>query len=446
LDHIDEVIAIIRASQNVAEAKANLIERFDFTDVQAQAIVDMRLRALTGLERDKITAEYNELMALISRLKEILADEKKLLGVIREEIILIRDKYGDDRRTAIGFDEYDMNVEDLIPHGDTVIAMTKLGYIKRMTLDNFRSQNRGGKGIKGMNTIEDDFIEDLLMTTTHHYILFFTNQGKVYRLKAYEIPESSRTARGTAIVNLLQLMPNEKITAVIPIREYDDEKYLFMATKKGIVKKTALREYENIRKTGLAAINLRDNDELIEVKVTDKSKHIFLVTKYGQCILFHENDVRETGRVSMGVIGMALTGDDEVVGMQLDSQGDQLLVVSENGMGKRTDMDKFTPQHRGGKGVRCYNITEKTGNVVGIKAVNEEDEVMLITTEGIVIRLEVKDISEQGRSTSGVKLMDIDPDSDVMVASVEKVRESQANQEEEIQTEEVELDENSPEE
>ena len=436
LDHIDEVISIIRGSKNVAEAKENLIKRFEFSEAQAQAIVDMRLRALTGLERDKITAEYNELMELISRLKAILADEKKLLGVIKEEILLIRDKYGDDRRTSIGFDEYVLNVEDLIPHGDTVIAMTKLGYIKRMTIDNFRSQNRGGKGIKGMNTIEDDFIEDLLMTTTHHYIFFFTNKGRVYRLKAYEIPESGRTARGTAIINLLQLMPDEKITAVIPIREYDDGKYLFMATRNGIVKKTALKEYENIRKTGLAAINLRDDDELIEVKVTDKSKNIFLVTKYGQCIMFHENDVRETGRVSMGVIGMTLSGDDEVVGMQLDTQGEELLVVSENGMGKRTRMDKFSPQHRGGKGVRCYNITEKTGNVVGIKAVKETDEVMLITTEGIVIRLEVKDISEQGRSTSGVKLMDIDPESDVMVASVEKVRESQVDNNQNMDTDE----------
>ena len=429
LDHIDEVISIIRSSKNVAEAKERLIERFEFSEVQAQAIVDMRLRALTGLERDKLTGEYNDLMALIDRLTAILGDEKLLLGVIKDEILIIREKYGDDRRTSIGFDMDDINVEDLIPHGDTVIAMSKLGYIKRMTIDNFKSQHRGGKGIKGMNTIEDDFIEDLLMTTTHHFIFCFTNKGRVYRLKAYEIPEASRTARGTAIVNLLQLMPDEKITAIIPLREYDDEKYLFMATKKGIVKKTALNEYANIRKTGLAAITLREDDDLIEVKVTDKTKKILLVTKNGQSIFFDENDVRETGRVSMGVIGMNLSEGDEVVGMQLDSQGEDLLVVSEKGMGKRTKMDKFTLQHRGGKGVRCYNITDKTGSVVGSKAVNENDEIMLITTEGIVIRMHVADISEQGRTTSGVKLMDIDANSDVMVAGIAKVREKQNKEE-----------------
>ena len=425
LDHIDEVISIIRSSKNVTEAKERLIERFEFTEVQAQAIVDMRLRALTGLERDKLTGEYNDLMALIDRLTAILGDEKLLLGVIKEEILIIKEKYGDDRRTSIGFDMDDLNVEDLIPHGDTVIAMSKLGYIKRMTIDHFKSQHRGGKGIKGMNTIEDDFIEDLLMTTTHHFIFCFTNKGRVYRLKAYEIPEASRTARGTAIVNLLQLMPDEKITAIIPLREYDDEKYLFMATKKGIVKKTALNEYANIRKTGLAAITLREDDDLIEVKVTDKTKKILLVTKNGQSIFFDENDVRETGRVSIGVIGMNLNEGDEVVGMQLDSQGEDLLVVSEKGMGKRTKMDKFSLQHRGGKGVRCYNITDKTGSLVGSKAVNENDEIMLITTEGIVIRMSVADISEQGRNTSGVKLMDIDANSDVMVAGIAKVRETQ---------------------
>ena len=436
LDHIDEVISIIRNSKNVTEAKANLIERFEFTDVQAQAIVDMRLRALTGLEREKLTAEYNELMALISKLKAILADEKKLLGVIREEILLIKDKYGDERRTSIGIDMDDLNVEDLIPHGDTIIAMTKLGYIKRMTIDNFKSQNRGGKGIKGMNTIEDDFIEDLLMTTTHHFIFFFTNKGRVYRMKAYEIPESSRTARGTAIVNLLQLMPDERISAIIPIKEYDDEKYLFMATRKGIVKKTPLKEYANIRKTGLAAITLREDDELIEVKVTDQTKNILLVTKLGQCIMFNENDVRETGRTSMGVIGMSLREGDEVVGMQLDSQGESLLVVSQKGIGKRTRIDKFSVQRRGGKGVRCYHITDKTGELVGSKAVNPEDEIMLITTEGIVIRMSVSGISEQGRDTSGVKLMDIDPNSDVMVAGIAKVRDSHAKEQEEENIEE----------
>ncbi|MFZ1443137.1 MAG: DNA gyrase subunit A, partial [Fusicatenibacter saccharivorans] len=368
LDHIDEVIHIIRASANAAEAKKNLMERFDLSDAQAQAIVDMRLRALTGLEREKLENEYKELMARIEQLKAILADRKVLLGVIRREILTVSEKYGDDRRTSIGFDEYDLSMEDLIPRENTVITMTKLGYIKRMTVDNFRSQNRGGKGIKGMQTIEDDYIEELLMTTTHHYLMFFTNTGRVYRLKAYEIPEASRTARGTAIVNLLQLQPGEKITAVIPMRKYEKGHYLFMATKKGLVKKTPLEEYENVRKTGLAAIALRDDDELIEVKTTDNEKEIILVTKFGQCIRFKENDVRTTGRVSMGVRGINLLDGDEVVGMQICTQGDYLLVVSENGMGKRTPMAEFTVQLRGGKGVKCYKITEKTGNLIGSKA------------------------------------------------------------------------------
>ena len=386
LDHIDEVIHIIRASANAAEAKKNLMERFDLSDAQAQAIVDMRLRALTGLEREKLENEYKELMARIEQLKAILADRKVLLGVIRREILNVSEKYGDDRRTSIGFDEYDLSMEDLIPRENTVITMTKLGYIKRMTVDNFRSQNRGGKGIKGMQTIEDDYIEELLMTTTHHYLMFFTNTGRVYRLKAYEIPEASRTARGTAIVNLLQLQPGEKITAVIPMRKYEKGHYLFMATKKGLVKKTPLEEYENVRKTGLAAIALRDDDELIEVKTTDNEKEIILVTKFGQCIRFKENDVRTTGRVSMGVRGINLLDGDEVVGMQICTQGDYLLVVSENGMGKRTPMAEFTVQLRGGKGVKCYKITEKTGNLIGSKAVNEDNEIMMITTEGIIIR------------------------------------------------------------
>ena len=375
LDHIDEVIHIIRASANAAEAKKNLMERFDLSDAQAQAIVDMRLRALTGLEREKLENEYKELMARIEQLKAILADRKVLLGVIRREILTVSEKYGDDRRTSIGFDEYDLSMEDLIPRENTVITMTKLGYIKRMTVDNFRSQNRGGKGIKGMQTIEDDYIEELLMTTTHHYLMFFTNTGRVYRLKAYEIPEASRTARGTAIVNLLQLQPGEKITAVIPMRKYEKGHYLFMATKKGLVKKTPLEEYENVRKTGLAAIALRDDDELIEVKTTDNEKEIILVTKFGQCIRFKENDVRTTGRVSMGVRGINLLDGDEVVGMQICTQGDYLLVVSENGMGKRTPMAEFTVQLRGGKGVKCYKITEKTGNLIGSKAVNEDNHI-----------------------------------------------------------------------
>ena len=424
LDHIDEVIQIIRGSENSAKAKINLIERFGLSDAQAQAIIDMRLKALTGLEREKLENEYNELMAKIAELQAILNDEKQLLGVIREEILITKEKFGDARRTEIGFDDEDITIEDLIPREDTVIAMTKLGYIKRMTIDNFKSQNRGGKGIKGMHTIDEDFIEELFMTTTHHYIMFFTNSGRVYRLKGYEIPESSRTARGTAIVNLLQLQPSERITAVIPIAEYEDNNYLFMATKNGIVKKTSIKEYENIRKSGLAAINLREGDELIEVKTTDNEKDIILVTKFGQCIRFNESEVRETGRVSMGVIGMNLIEGDEVIGMQLNTQGADLLIVSEYGMGKRTSMDEFTPQRRGGKGVKCYRIMEKTGNVVGVKAVDPDDEVMLITTQGIVIRLQVNDISELGRITSGVKLINMQDD--ITVASIAKVRETAA--------------------
>ena len=429
LDHIDEVIQIIRGSENSAKAKINLIERFGLSDAQAQAIIDMRLKALTGLEREKLENEYNELMAKIAELQAILNDEKQLLGVIREEILITKEKFGDARRTEIGFDDEDITIEDLIPREDTVIAMTKLGYIKRMTIDNFKSQNRGGKGIKGMHTIDEDFIEELFMTTTHHYIMFFTNSGRVYRLKGYEIPESSRTARGTAIVNLLQLQPNERITAVIPIAEYEDNNYLFMATKNGIVKKTSIKEYENIRKSGLAAINLREGDELIEVKTTDNEKDIILVTKFGQCIRFNESEVRETGRVSMGVIGMNLIEGDEVIGMQLNTQGADLLIVSEYGMGKRTSMDEFTPQRRGGKGVKCYRIMEKTGNVVGVKAVDPDDEVMIITTQGIVIRLQVNDISELGRITSGVKLINMQDD--ITVASIAKVRESATEETEE---------------
>ncbi|MCF2643361.1 MAG: DNA gyrase subunit A [Lachnospiraceae bacterium] len=424
LDNIDEVISIIRSSKNTQEAKDRLIERFALTDVQAQAIVDMRLRALTGLEREKIENEYAELMAKIEELKAILADKKKLLGVIREEILTIAEKYGDDRRTSIGYDEYDISMEDLIPVTNTVVTMTKLGYIKRMSVDNFRSQHRGGKGIKGMETIEDDYIEELLMTTSHHYLMFFTNMGKVYRMKAYEIPEAGRTARGTAIINLLQLQPNEKITAVIPIREYKEGNYLFMATKKGIVKKTPIEDYANVRKTGLTAISLRDDDELIEVKKTDNTKDIVMVTKYGQCIRFHETDVRSTGRNSMGVIGMNLSDDDEVVGMQMNTQGDALLIVSEKGLGKATLMTEFSTQNRGGKGVKCYKITEKTGNIVGVKAVNQDSEIMLITTEGIIIRMKVTDISLLGRVTSGVKLINMDED--ITVASIAKVREDKS--------------------
>ena len=422
LDHIDEVIRIIRGSQNGNIAKERLIERFGLSDPQAQAIIDMRLRALTGLERERLEAEFAELQLKIAEFKAILADEMKLLGVIKEEITIIRDKYGDERRTIIGFDEFDISMEDLIPNETTVIAMTKLGYIKRMTVDNFRSQHRGGKGIKGMHTIDEDFIEDLFMTRNHHYIMFFTNQGRVYRLKAYEIPEASRTARGTAIINLLQLAPEERITAVIPIKEYMEDRYLFMATKNGIVKKTVFNEYANIRKSGLIAITLREDDELIEVKITNGSKNIFLVTQNGMCIRFNEKDVRATGRSAMGVNGMSLSKDDQIIGMQIDSQGEYLLFVSAKGMGKRTPFSEFNVQYRGGRGVKCYKVTEKTGKVVGVKAVNEENEVMLITTEGIVIRILANDISVLGRITSGVKLINLD-DKNVYVASVAKVRE-----------------------
>ena len=438
LDHIDEVIRIIRSSKNVAEAKEKLIESFGLTDIQAQAIVDMRLRALTGLEREKLENEYAELQAKIAELKAILADEKKLLGVIRDEITIIRNKYGDDRRTSIGIDDDEITIEDLIKKESTVITMTKLGYIKRMTVDNFRSQNRGGKGIKGMSTLDDDYIEYLLMTSTHHYIMFFTNKGKVYRIKAYQIPESSRIARGTAIVNILQLEPGEKITAMIPIKDYKQDSYLFMATKKGIVKKTSIKEYDNIRKTGILSINLREDDELIEVKVTSNENDIFLVTKQGKCIRFSEQDVRPTGRTSMGVIGMTLDSDDEIIGMQLDTQGDSLLIASENGMGKRTSLDEFNRQYRGGKGVLCYNITDKTGFVIGAKAVNDSHEIMMITSGGIIIRMPVNGISKIGRYTSGVKLMNIDVEKDIKVASIAKVRDTETekmNQEMDGQTE-----------
>lgn len=438
LDHIDEVIRIIRGSANVAEAKRVLMERFELTDPQAQAIVDMRLRALTGLEREKLENEYKELEAKIAELRAILADENKLLGVIKKEILVISEKYGDDRRTKIGFDD-DMSVEDLISDDDTVIAMTNLGYIKRMSVDNFKSQNRGGKGIKGMQTIDEDFIEDLLMTTNHHYIMFFTNTGRCYRIKAYEIPEAGRTARGTAIVNLLQLQPGEKVTAAIPMREIDDDKYLFMATKGGMVKKTRMCEYSNMRKTGLQAILLREGDELIEVKVTDNTEDIFLATKFGMSIRFKETDARITGRVSYGVIGMKLDEGDEVIGMQMASQGEYMLVASEKGYGKRTRISEFKLQLRGGKGLLCYNVTEKTGNLVGMKLLDDGRDIMLITNEGILIRMSVDDISIIGRNTSGVKLMSIDADSNVRVASIAKVRESSRQDEE---NEDVEAPEN----
>ncbi|MDY3254052.1 MAG: DNA gyrase subunit A [Lachnospiraceae bacterium] len=432
LDNIDEVIRIIRGSKNVADAKEQLIVRFSLTEVQAQAIVDMRLRALTGLEREKLENEYNELMVKIAEYKAILADEKLLLGVIKKEIIEISNKYGEERRTSFEYDESEITMEDLIPNENTVIAKTSLGYIKRMTVDNFKSQNRGGRGITGMKTIEDDYIEDLLMCQTHQKILFFTNYGRVYMMKAYEIPEGSRNSRGVAIINLLQLNPGEKISAIIPFMGMEENKNLFMVTKNGIVKKTRVTEFKNIHKNGLKAINIREEDELIEVKTTDSSSEIFLVTKYGMCIRFKETNVRETGRSSMGVIGMTLDDGDEVVGMQLDSQGDSLLIVSEKGYGKRSTLDQFRLQHRGGKGLRCYKIMEKTGYIIGVKAVTDENEIMMITSGGIIIQIRMNDIRNLGRITSGVKLINLDEG--VEVAKIAKVREKVSDGEQEIDT------------
>ena len=429
LDNIDRVISIIRSSANVQIAKESLIKEFQLSDVQAQAIVDMRLRALTGLEREKLEVELKELLARIAEYKAILADKNKLLSVIKEEIIEISNKYGDDRRTSIGFDEYDLSMEDLIPDEPVVIARTNLGYVKRMTPDNFKSQHRGGKGIKGMQTLEEDYIEDLFMTTSHHILTFFTNMGRAYKLKAYEIPEASRTSRGTAIINLLQLQAGETITAVVPVKvdTLKDNDYLFMATRKGIVKKTPVSEFANIRKTGIQAITLREDDELIEVKLANDEDEVLMVTKLGQCIRFKATDVRPTGRTAMGVIGMNLMDEDEVVGVQLSSQGNSMLIVSENGMGKRTDIEEYAVQHRGGKGVKCYKITDKTGLVIGAKAVDDSREIMLITTEGIIIRLECSDISNLGRITSGVKLINLDEG--VKVATVSKVRKQPADEE-----------------
>ena len=441
LDVIDEVIRIIRSSKSVAEAKAGLIESFAFSEAQAQAIVDMRLRALTGLEREKLQAEYDELEKKIAEYEAILADEKVLLGVIRKEITLIRDKYGDERRTSIEIDAEDFSDEALIPRKDTIITFSRLGYIKRMTLDNFHSQNRGGKGIKGMNVLDEDMINDMFMTSTHNYIMFFTNRGRVYRLKGYEIPEAGRTARGVNIINLLQLQPEEKITAIIPVEEAEDRPYLMMATRKGIIKKTNFSEYQNIRKSGLAAITLRDGDELIEVKQVGKEDDIFLITKEGQCIRFSSDNVREIGRVSIGVIGIQLGDSDEVIGMQISSEGEDLLVVSEKGMGKRTPIPEFTVQNRGGKGLRCYKITEKTGYVVGAKIVSADEEIMMITTEGIVIRMKSDTISVIGRNTSGVKLMNIDADSDIKVARVAKVKQTEPEEDSQDITEEEQVEE-----
>ena len=437
LDNIDEVITIIRNSKNVGEAKVKLVERFGLSEAQAGAIVDMRLRALTGLEREKIENEYNELIAKIAEYKEILADENKLLGVIKTELTAIADKYGDERRTSITAYSDDITDEELIKREEIVISMTKLGYIKRMPKDTFKVQNRGGKGIKGMNIIDNDIIDEIFLTNTHNFIMFFTNMGRVYRMKGYEIPESGRNARGVAIVNLLQLLPNEKVTAIIPITGFD-KKYLMMATKNGIVKKTKIEAFENIRKTGLAAITLNDGDELIEVKATSGENDIFLVTTKGMCIRFNEDCVRDTGRTSMGVRGIRCDKNDEVIAMQLDVQGDEILFVTENGMGKRTELSEFAPQMRGGKGVKCYRITEKTGDIVSAKAVTNDHDIMMMTNEGIMIRMHCSDITVIGRITSGVKLMNVG--SGAFVASVAKLARTE---EEENVDEDGEESENS---
>ena len=430
LDHIDEIVAIIRAAKNVEEAKLNLISRFGFSDVQAQAIVDMRLRALTGLERERLENEYNDLLAKIAYYKEILGNENKLLSVIQEELDTIAERYGDDRKTEFTFDK-DFQAEDFISDDDVVITSTSLGYIKRMSPEHFHQQNRGGKGIKGMQTIENDYIEDLFMTTNHHYVMFFTNQGRIFRIKGYEIPEASRTARGTALVNLLSLQENEKVTATLCLRDTNEEKYLILTTKKGIIKKTELSQFANVRKNGMIAITLNEGDQLIEAKLLSEDEEIFLVTKKGMAIEFNEKDVRATGRSSMGVRGIRLNAGDEVIGMQKASQGEHFLLVSEKGYGKLTDKSCFKAQARGGKGIRCYKITEKTGDIVGFKLCDKDRELLLITTEGIMIRINLDKVSVLGRNTSGVKLMDIDKDTDTVIASVAKVRETENEEESE---------------
>ena len=455
LDHIDEIVAMIRAAKNVDEAKQNLISRFGFSDVQAQAIVDMRLRALTGLERERLENEYNDLLAKIAYYKEILGNENKLLSVIQEELDTIAEKYGDDRKTEFTFDK-DFQAEDFISDDDVVITSTSLGYIKRMSPEHFHQQNRGGKGIKGMQTIENDYIEDLFMTTNHHYVMFFTNQGRIFRIKGYEIPEASRTARGTALVNLLSLQENEKVTATLCLRDTNEEKYLILTTKKGVIKKTELSQFANVRKNGMIAITLNEGDQLIEAKLLSEEEEIFLVTKKGMAIEFNEKDVRATGRSSMGVRGIRLNAGDEVIGMQKASQGEHFLLVSEKGYGKLTDKSCFKAQARGGKGIRCYKITEKTGDIVGFKLCDKDRELLLITTEGIMIRINLDKVSVLGRNTSGVKLMDIDKDTDTVIASVAKVRETENEEDSEeiegsekaelIETEEIQETGESPEE
>ena len=418
LDNIDEVINIIRSSYD--DAKERLMERFGLSEIQAQAILDMRLKTLSGLQREKIEEEYNELMKLIAHLKEILSSETLVYGIIKEELLEIKEKFGDERRTKIIAAEGEFNVEDLVKEEQTVIALTHFGYIKRMPIDTYKSQKRGGKGITGISTREDDFVKQIFTASTHDTILFFSNKGKLYRLRGYEVPESGRTAKGTAIVNLLSLDAGEKISTVIPIQNFAEGKYLLFATRNGLIKKTGLTEYNSARKTGLLAITLKDDDELIDVRLTDGEDNVVLVTKQGMCITFNEKDVRPVGRVSQGVIGIRLDEDDNVIGMESIIQGSKstLLAITENGFGKRTELDEYRVQTRGGKGVITYKITPKTGTIIGIRIVNEEDDVMLITDTGTIIRLNVAEISVLGRSTQGVTLMRTN---EGKVVSIEKI-------------------------
>ena len=423
LDNIDAVISLIRASKTTQEAKSGLMEKFGLTDIQAQAILDMRLQRLTGLERDKIEAEYEELIKKINRLKEILANERLLLNVIKEEMLIIKENYADERRTEIRHAEGEIDMRDLIEDEEIAITLTHFGYIKRLPADTYKSQKRGGRGISALTTREEDFVKHLVSTTTHSKLLFFTNKGRVFRLNAYEIPEGKRQAKGTAIVNLLQLGPNEKIATLLAIDEKDDNKYLLLATKNGIVKKTDREEFKNINKAGLIAIGLREDDELIGVKVTDGNKDVLLVTKEGMSIRFDENDIRPMGRSAMGVKGITLSNDDKVVSMSLCEEGTDVLVVSENGFGKRTDINEYRTQIRAGKGIKTYNIAEKTGKLVGAEMVNEDDEMMIINSDGVLIRLRVNEISLFGRVTSGVKLMKTDDEVNVVSISNIKMEE-----------------------
>ena len=430
LDHIDEIVRIIRAADTVEKAKQDLIARFAFSDAQAQAIVDMRLRALTGLERGRLQSEYEELLRRIARYREILSDQRELLSVIREELMQLREKFGEERRTQFAFDDA-LDDEDLIPDDDIVISSTRLGYIKRMSPENFRQQNRGGKGIRGMQTLDNDNIEDLFMSTNHHYIMLFTNKGRCFRIKGYEIPEASRTSRGTALVNLLKLQPEERVNACFSLRDLSSEQYLVLATKSGLVKKTPLSQYANVRKNGLIAMNIREDDQLIEAKLVDPGEEIMLVTKKGMAIRFREEDIRSTGRSAMGVRGIRFDSGDELIGMQKLSQGNYLLLVSEKGYGKLTATEEFKPQNRGGKGLHCYRITEKTGDLVGFKLCDQDREIMLITSEGILIRMSLGKVSVIGRNTSGVKFMDLPKNGDTVIASIAKVRESSEDEGEE---------------